>query len=78
MLRGEMPFGSWRENELDTVAKIAKRKLHIPESFSSEAVDLISKVLQEPRLSFSQDSLCSLHCLKYTQWMLENIHSYYL
>lgn len=51
MLRGEMPFGSWRENELDTVAKIAKRKLHLPETFSPEAVDLISKVLQELRLS---------------------------
>ncbi|WVZ14197.1 hypothetical protein V8G54_011763 [Vigna mungo] len=46
MLRGEMPFGSWRENELDTVAKIAKRKLHLPESFSSETVDLISKLLE--------------------------------
>ncbi|KAH1234314.1 Protein phosphatase 2C and cyclic nucleotide-binding/kinase domain-containing protein [Glycine max] len=46
MLRGEMPFGSWRENELDTVAKIAKRKLHLPETFSPEAVDLISKLLE--------------------------------
>ncbi|XP_061357967.1 protein phosphatase 2C and cyclic nucleotide-binding/kinase domain-containing protein isoform X1 [Gastrolobium bilobum] len=46
MLRGEMPFGSWRENELDTVAKIAKRKLNIPETFSPEAVDLISKLLE--------------------------------
>jgi len=77
MLRGEMPFGSWRENELDTVAKIAKRKLHLPESFSSETVDLISKVLQKPRLSFSQDSLRSLHCLKYTQCILGNIHTYF-
>ncbi|KAK7247633.1 hypothetical protein RIF29_42520 [Crotalaria pallida] len=45
MLRGEMPFGSWRENELDTVAKIAKRKLYLPETFSPEAVDVISKLL---------------------------------
>jgi len=45
MLCGEMPFGSWRENELDTVAKIAKRKLNLPETFSPDAVDLISKVL---------------------------------
>lgn len=44
MLRGEMPFGSWRENELDTVAKIAKRKLNLPDTFSPEAADLISKV----------------------------------
>ncbi|CAJ1951699.1 unnamed protein product [Sphenostylis stenocarpa] len=46
MLRGEMPFGSWRENELDTVAKIAKRKLHLPETFSPETADLISKLLE--------------------------------
>ncbi|KAK4280922.1 hypothetical protein QN277_012474 [Acacia crassicarpa] len=45
MLRGEMPFGSWRENELDTVAKIAKRKLNLPETFSPEAGDLITKLL---------------------------------
>jgi serine/threonine protein kinase len=45
MLCGEMPFGSWRENELDTVAKIAKRKLNLPETFSPDTVDLISKVL---------------------------------
>ncbi|CAL5186434.1 unnamed protein product [Lathyrus oleraceus] len=46
MLRGEMPFGSWRENELDTVAKIAKRKLNLPDTFSPEAADLISKLLE--------------------------------
>ncbi|KAJ1378963.1 RmlC-like jelly roll fold [Sesbania bispinosa] len=46
MLRGEMPFGSWRENELDSVAKIAKRKLNLPETFSPEAIDLISKLLE--------------------------------
>ncbi|XP_057759820.1 protein phosphatase 2C and cyclic nucleotide-binding/kinase domain-containing protein isoform X1 [Arachis stenosperma] len=45
MLRGEMPFGSWRENELDTVAKIAKRKLHLPDTFNPDAVDIISKLL---------------------------------
>ncbi|KAF7819783.1 protein phosphatase 2C and cyclic nucleotide-binding/kinase domain-containing protein isoform X1 [Senna tora] len=45
MLRGEMPFGSWRQNELDTVAKIAKRKLNLPETFSPEAIDLITKLL---------------------------------
>ena len=53
MLQGEMPFGSWRENELDTVAKIAKRKLNLPESFSPEAIDLITKVLQELQFSLS-------------------------
>ncbi|KAI4347089.1 hypothetical protein L6164_007938 [Bauhinia variegata] len=45
MLQGEMPFGSWRENELDTVAKIAKRKLKVPETFGPEAIDLITKLL---------------------------------
>lgn len=47
-----MPFGSWRENELDTVAKIAKRKLNLPETFSPEAIDLITKVLRELWPSF--------------------------
>ncbi|KAF5748558.1 Phosphatase 2c putative isoform 1 [Tripterygium wilfordii] len=46
MLQGEMPFGSWRESELDTFAKIAKGQLNITESLSSEAVDLISKLLE--------------------------------
>ena len=46
MLRGEMPFGSWRESELDTFAKIAKGQLNLPQTFSPEVVDLITKVLQ--------------------------------
>ena len=45
MLKGEMPFGSWRESELDTFAKIAKGQLNLPQNFSAEAVDLITKVL---------------------------------
>ena len=45
MLHGEKPFGSWRESELDTFAKIAKGQLNIPETFSPEAVDLLTKVL---------------------------------
>lgn len=44
MLQGEMPFGSWRESELDTFAKIAKGQLNLPQTFSPEAVDLITKV----------------------------------
>ena len=44
MLHGEKPFGSWRESELDTFAKIAKGQLNIPETFSPEAVDLLTKV----------------------------------
>ncbi|XP_031094178.1 protein phosphatase 2C and cyclic nucleotide-binding/kinase domain-containing protein-like [Ipomoea triloba] len=45
MLKGEMPFGSWRESEL-TFARIAKGQFTIPETFSHEAVDLISKLLE--------------------------------
>lgn len=46
MLRGEMPFGSWRESELDTFAKIAKGQLILPQTFSPEAVDIITKLLE--------------------------------
>ena len=44
MLKGEKPFGSWRESELDTFAKIAKGQLNLPETFSPEVIDLITKV----------------------------------
>lgn len=44
MLQAEMPFGSWRESELDTYAKIAKGHFAIPQSVSPEAVDLINQV----------------------------------
>ncbi|XP_058114463.1 protein phosphatase 2C and cyclic nucleotide-binding/kinase domain-containing protein isoform X1 [Magnolia sinica] len=46
MLQAEMPFGSWRESELDTFAKIAKGQLTLPQSFSPEVVDLIMKLLE--------------------------------
>ncbi|RVW38371.1 Protein phosphatase 2C and cyclic nucleotide-binding/kinase domain-containing protein [Vitis vinifera] len=46
MLQGEMPFGSWRESELDTFAKIARGQLNLPCTFSPEAVDLITKLLE--------------------------------
>ncbi|KAK9269484.1 hypothetical protein L1049_001259 [Liquidambar formosana] len=46
MIQGEMPFGSWRENELDTFAKIAKGRLTLPQTLSPEAVDLITKLLE--------------------------------
>lgn len=45
MLQGEMPFGSWRENELDTFARIAKGQFNFSQSCSSEAIDLITKLL---------------------------------
>ncbi|CAN1331084.1 Protein phosphatase 2C and cyclic nucleotide-binding/kinase domain-containing protein [Linum perenne] len=46
MLQGEMPFGCWRESELDTCAKIAKGQLTLPSALSPEAADLISKLLE--------------------------------
>ncbi|CAL5360529.1 unnamed protein product [Camellia sinensis] len=46
MLLGEMPFGSWRESELETFAKIAKGQLTLPGTLSLEAVDLITKLLE--------------------------------
>lgn len=45
MLQGEMPFGSWRESEIDIVAKIAKGQLSLPQNLSPEAVDLLTKLL---------------------------------
>ncbi|KAK9102372.1 hypothetical protein Sjap_019626 [Stephania japonica] len=45
ILQAEMPFGSWRESELDIFSKIAKGQLTFPETFSGEAVDLITKLL---------------------------------
>ncbi|XP_028082115.1 protein phosphatase 2C and cyclic nucleotide-binding/kinase domain-containing protein-like isoform X2 [Camellia sinensis] len=46
MLLGEMPFGSWRESELETFAKIAKGQLTLPGTLSLEAVDLITELLE--------------------------------
>ncbi|CAA0838627.1 Protein phosphatase 2C and cyclic nucleotide-binding/kinase domain-containing protein [Striga hermonthica] len=45
MLQGEMPFGSWRESEV-SYARIVKGQLTLPHHFSSEAVDLITKLLE--------------------------------
>ncbi|RLM79786.1 protein phosphatase 2C and cyclic nucleotide-binding/kinase domain-containing protein [Panicum miliaceum] len=45
MLQSDMPFGSWRESELEPVTKIAKGHLVIPSTFSAEVVDLITKLL---------------------------------
>ncbi|XP_042038745.1 protein phosphatase 2C and cyclic nucleotide-binding/kinase domain-containing protein-like isoform X2 [Salvia splendens] len=45
MLKGEMPFGSWRESEL-TFARIVKGQLTLPQEFSNEAVDIITKLLE--------------------------------
>ncbi|KAJ4902770.1 protein phosphatase 2C and cyclic nucleotide-binding/kinase domain-containing protein-like [Raphanus sativus] len=43
MLQGEMPFGPWRQNELDTFQKIAKGQLTFPPDLGSEAKDLITQ-----------------------------------
>lgn len=45
MLQSDMPFGSWRESELEPVTKIAKGHLVMPSTFSTEVVDLITKLL---------------------------------
>ncbi|KAL5208603.1 hypothetical protein ABZP36_033038 [Zizania latifolia] len=45
MLQSDMPFGSWRESELEPFAKIAKGHLVMPATFSTEVVDLITKLL---------------------------------
>ena len=45
MFQGEMPFGSWRESEIDIVAKIEKGQLSLPQNLSPEAVDLLTKVV---------------------------------
>ncbi|XP_078431849.1 protein phosphatase 2C and cyclic nucleotide-binding/kinase domain-containing protein [Wolffia australiana] len=46
MLQVEMPFGTWREGELETFSKIAKGRLNLRGLFNPEAVDLISKLLE--------------------------------
>ncbi|GLU09909.1 hypothetical protein SLE2022_267440 [Rubroshorea leprosula] len=46
MLQSEMPFGSWRESELDTYAKIEKGQFSLPRNLSPEAIDLITKLLE--------------------------------
>lgn len=44
MLQNELPFGSWRESDLDIFAKIAKGQLMFPSHFSVEVIDLLKKV----------------------------------
>lgn len=66
MLKGEMPFGSWRESELDTFAKIAKGQLNLPQNFSPEVVDLITKVMREiSSLSWKFAQTIVLHHVTY-------------
>ncbi|KAH7387901.1 hypothetical protein KP509_16G047700 [Ceratopteris richardii] len=45
MLQNELPFGSWRDSELDIYAKVARGQLQIPDTFSSEVTDLLRKLL---------------------------------
>jgi len=44
MLQTELPFGSWRDSELEIFGRIARRQLSFPPSFSPETRDLIDKV----------------------------------
>ncbi|KAH9325453.1 hypothetical protein KI387_005631 [Taxus chinensis] len=46
MLQNELPFGSWRETDLDIFAKIAKGQLMFPSHFSEDIIDLLKKLLQ--------------------------------
>nr|XP_016498862.1 PREDICTED: protein phosphatase 2C and cyclic nucleotide-binding/kinase domain-containing protein-like isoform X2 [Nicotiana tabacum] len=65
MLHGEMPFGSWRESEL-TFARIAKGQFTLPHTFSQEAVDLITKLLQvDEKLRLGSQGV---HSLKNHPW----------
>ncbi|KAG0616355.1 hypothetical protein M758_5G108200 [Ceratodon purpureus] len=45
MLQTELPFGSWRDNEVEVFGRITHRQLTFPSSFSPEAKDLIDKLL---------------------------------
>jgi protein kinase X len=56
MLQSDMPFGSWRESELEPFAKISKGRLIMPPTFSVEVVDLITKVV-------SPSNARTFHCL---------------
>ena len=44
MLQTELPFGSWRDNEVEIFGRIARRQLTFPSTFSPEARDLVDKV----------------------------------
>jgi serine/threonine protein kinase len=46
MLNSDLPFGSWRESDLDIFAKIARGQLLFPNHFSLEVIDLLKKLLQ--------------------------------
>lgn len=45
MLQNELPFGTWRESELDIFARVARRQLVFPVNFSPEVNDLLNKLL---------------------------------
>lgn len=44
MLQNELPFGSWRDSELDIFARVARGQLIIPDGLSPEVSDLLNKV----------------------------------
>lgn len=45
MLQNDLPFGSWRDSELDIFAKVARGQLVIPDGLSPEVSDLLNKLL---------------------------------
>lgn len=45
MLQNELPFGSWRDSELDIFARVARGQLMIPDGLSPEVSDLLTKLL---------------------------------
>lgn len=45
MLQNELPFGSWRDSELDIFAKVAGGQLLIPDGLGPEVSDLLNKLL---------------------------------
>jgi hypothetical protein len=72
MLQSDMPFGSWRESELEPFGKIAKGRLIIPSAFSVEVADLITKVVSAVQCLYFHcssifDLICSM-CNKATQF----------
>ena len=49
MLRNELPFGSWRESELDIFAKVAGGQFLVPDGLSPAVSDLLSKVKKKQK-----------------------------
>lgn len=60
MLQNELPFGSWRDSELDIFAKVARGQLSLPDGLSPEVSDLLNKLLvveEKDRLGSKEGSV---------------------